>query len=85
MLWQDYVIAIGQIFFVFALIPSIRSSNKPALITSVTYASIITVIATSLLTLGLWFSAATGYMGAIAWAILALQKYNIQKANGSKK
>ena len=61
MLWQDYVIAISQIFFVFALIPSIRTNNKPALLTSTTYALIITVIASCLLSLGLWFSAATGW------------------------
>ena len=79
MQWQDIIISLAQIGFIFALIPSIRSKNKPSLATSVMYASLITLIAFCLLTLELWFSALTAALGATAWVVLAVQKIKLDK------
>jgi len=83
MQWQDIVISVAQIGFVFALIPSIKSSDKPSITTSAMYASLVTIITICFLTLHLWFSALTAAMGAISWMILVVQKYQIDKRNSS--
>lgn len=84
MQWQDYVISISQIFFVIALIPSIRGQHKPDAITSVMFCTFVAIVGACLLSLELWISAATAFLGAIAWAILAVQKIKIDRANITK-
>lgn len=74
MKWQDIVIAITQIGFIFSMLPSIRSKDKPALLTSVLNVILVSVIATCLLTLHLWLGTITAFMIAGTWAILAVQK-----------
>ena len=79
MRWQDIVIALAQICFIFAMLPSIRSKDKPATATSVMNVGLVSIITICLLTLRLWFSAATALGVAIAWTILAAQKIKINK------
>jgi hypothetical protein len=79
MAWQDIVISIAQLSFIFALLPSIRSKDKPATATSIMNAVLIFTIATCLLTLKLWFSAASAYIVTIAWVILAVQKIKLNR------
>jgi len=79
MVWQDIVISICQLLIVFSLIPSITSDDKPALKTSFMNLFLVLIISTSLLTLKLWFASFTAYMIACAWAILAYQKWQIDK------
>ena len=71
---QDVIFAVGSIVFNVALWPSIRSVNKPALFTSVTTSFWLFVFAVTYTTLGLTLAAATTFVGAIEWGILALQK-----------
>lgn len=77
--WQDIVISVGQYIFVIALIPSITGKDKPALSTSLLTASIIGVIAITYATLNLWGSFFSAMILATAWAILAWQKYSMQR------
>lgn len=74
-MWQDYVIGIGAFFFIVTLIPSILSSNKPDIKTSVPTALILYIFTFSYITLGLWLAALTTFGTAFAWSILAFQKY----------
>ncbi len=77
--WQDIVFTIGQLIFVIALIPSIRSKDKPAFISSAITAVILVGFGITYTSLGLWGSAIFAFLNATAWAILAFQKYLIDK------
>jgi hypothetical protein len=79
MRWQDIVISISQTGFIIALLPAIRSKDKPILFTSLSYTVLICAICIALLSLHLWFSTITAFVGAIEWAILAAQRIKIDK------
>lgn len=72
--WQDYVIAVGSIIFVIALIPSVLGKHKPALSTSLLTGTVLLVFAMTYLTLSLWFAAITTTLTATLWYVLAVQK-----------
>jgi hypothetical protein len=74
MRWQDVVIAVAQICFIFAMLPSILSKDKPALATSIMNVVLVTTIATCLFSLHLWLAGTTAIGIAITWLILATQK-----------
>jgi hypothetical protein len=71
--WQDIVLAVGSISFAGALVPSLRSSNKPALATSVITGGWLSVFAATYATLRLWFATATTAVTAALWVLLAMQ------------
>lgn len=73
MVWQDYVIASAQIGFVIALVPTIRSQNKPPKATSLMTVMLLTVITFCLFTLHLYFSSITAFAIDITWAVIWLQ------------
>ncbi|MBI3624028.1 hypothetical protein HY218_00140 [Candidatus Saccharibacteria bacterium] len=73
-MWQDKVIAICQAGFVIALIPSIRSDDKPALKSSIMSIILVAIITFSLATLHLWLSVLTASGIEVCWVILAIQK-----------
>ncbi len=79
MRWQDIVISVAQLCFIIAMVPSIKSNDKPASSTSVMNIILVGVIAFCLLTLRLWFSALTALAIATTWAILAIQKIKLDK------
>lgn len=79
MSWQDVVFTIGQVIFVFALIPSIKGKDKPALLTSVITVLILSTFAISYATLSLWGSMIGAVLNCTGWTILAVQKYLIDK------
>lgn len=70
-MWQDTVIAICQLAFLPAMLPTLKGADKPTLATSATNAGLVSVIAASLATLKLWFACITAAMMAAIWAILA--------------
>ena len=72
--WQDIVLGVGQLLFLVALIPSLRSEDKPALGTSVMTGALLTVFAVVYLTLGLLFSTISSLIIALGWWTLAFQK-----------
>ena len=75
MQWQDIVLGVGQIIFFLALIPSIRSKDKPALSSSIITATVLLAYALVFATLSLWFTVLTDIITTIFWYILAYQKF----------
>src|SRR5205085_471352 len=57
MQWQDLVLAVSQLSFTAALLPTLLSKDKPALTTSLMNGTILLVVAFTLSTLALWFAA----------------------------
>jgi hypothetical protein len=77
-MWQDTVIALCQLSFVPALLPTIRGTEKPALTTCVMNAVIVSAIAVTQATLGLWYSVSTSSLTVVAWIILTIQKLRMR-------
>lgn len=73
-MWQDTVIAICNLAFVPAMLPTILGKDKPALSTSVLNAIIVSIIAFALATLDLWLAFSSAAIIALTWAVLAVQK-----------
>jgi hypothetical protein len=84
-LWQDYVFAVGSFIFSIALIPAIISKDKPPISTSLTTGIILAVFIFCYASLGLWLSACSGSLTAIAWFILFFQKIYQNKKLKQKK
>lgn len=78
-MWQDTVIAVCQLAFVPAMIPTLRSHDKPALATSMLNVVIVSIITLTLTTLRLWFAAGTASLIALVWVVLAVQKFRQNK------
>ena len=74
MVWQDIVIAVCQLAFIPAMLPTVFGKDKPALTTSVMNFIIVMTIATCLASLHLWFAAGTAVPTALIWLTLAIQK-----------
>lgn len=74
MVWQDVVIAVCQLAFIPAMLPTVFGKDKPALSTSVMNFVIVTIIASCLASLHLWFAAGSAAPIALIWFILAVQK-----------
>lgn len=77
--WQDWVFSVGGFLILASLIPTLRGDQKPALTTSIMTGALIAVFAVTMATLGLWLSAAANAGNAIAWGILAVQRYRTEK------
>lgn len=78
MSWQDIVFSVGTVIFSVSLIFSIRSENKPHLLTSFMTGSVMIVFVFTYFTLGLLFATVTALINAMMWYTLAWQKYNQQ-------
>jgi hypothetical protein len=78
-MWQDTVIALCQLAFLPSMLPTLVGKDKPALPTCIMNAIIVSVITLTFVTLGLWFSVVTGTITAGIWAVLAVQKWQIDK------
>jgi len=74
MIWQDVVISVGVFVLMVALIPSLRSKNKPAKTTSLLTGVILTVYFVCFATLGLWLAAISELVLAIMWFALSIQQ-----------
>lgn len=73
-MWQDVVLTIGSLIFALALIPSVRSADKPAPLTSASTAAVLYVFAGVDLTLDLVFTAITTAITAALWTTLLIQR-----------
>ena len=80
MKWQDLVIAAAQVFFIIATIPSIKSQDKPALMTSAMNLTLVWIVAATQLTLQLWFSAITAFAIGVCHLTLTIQKAKMNAA-----
>ena len=72
--WQDIVIMIACFGFGIALIPSIKGKHKPARSSCILTSVLLTAIAISFATLGLWLSFIAEITAIVAWLILLFQK-----------
>ncbi len=73
MVWQDAVIAVCQLTFIPAMMPTVLGKNKPEFSTSVMNFIIVMIISTCLLSLRLWFAWASALPIAVIWLTLAIQ------------
>lgn len=76
MTWQDAVFAVGTLIFSLALLPSIKSQNKPHIYTSMMTAVTLVAFAVTYFSLDLIFACITALVNASLWLTLAFQKYN---------
>ncbi len=73
--WQDIVLSISVLAFNIALIPSLRSSQKPQITTSVLTTLFLIPEVIVFFSLKLWYSFAMALLNAIFWSLLAFQRY----------
>lgn len=74
MSWQDLVFGAGSFGFALALVPSIRSRDKPALATCVYTTAVLGSFAAAYASLGLWLAGASALLTCAGWAALAAQR-----------
>jgi len=79
MQWQDIIFSIGSWIFTIALIPSILGKDKPAISSSLITGLVLTVYVIAYGSLNFWLSSVSVGSAALAWFILAYQKYRIIK------
>ncbi len=78
--WQDIILTIGSWIFAIVLIPSIRSkTDKPALSSSLLTAILCTTYIFVYLSLRFWTTSVSMSVLALAWWILAYQKWKQKK------
>lgn len=74
MIWQDIVIMFSCFGFSLALIPSIRGKNKPARLTCLMTALLLTTIAVCFGSLKLYLAMVSEITAVIAWSVLLFQR-----------
>ena len=75
MTWQDIVFSVGSWIFIIALIPSLISKDKPPVSSSLLTGSVLLIYALTYTTLHFWLTVASTGLLAIAWLMLAIQKF----------
>lgn len=79
-MWQDYAIALVQWMVGLALVPTIfHKSGKPALSTAVFTAAPLALLAYTFATLHLWNGAVATGFGCLAWCVLGIQRYKLNR------
>ena len=73
-MWQDILLSVGGFVFFLALIPSIRSKNKPSKATCALTAFFLWLYCIVYISLGLWLALVSGILSATAWTILLFQR-----------
>ncbi|MBI5456606.1 hypothetical protein HY969_02600 [Candidatus Kaiserbacteria bacterium] len=83
-MWQDWIISVVQWGFILANVPTILDKHqKPALLTSIASAAGLYIFTATYITLGLWAAAASSFILATEWALLAYQRWQLDKSNSS--
>lgn len=85
MTWQSVVLALGQILFIVALLPSIFTKDKPEIWTSVMTGLVALSISITYLTLDIKLASVMAFLNFIAWSILAIQRHRQPKALKKKR
>jgi hypothetical protein len=78
-MWQDIVFAVAAWGLNLAILPTLRSPNKPPLLTSAGYGLCVTVMGIALISVPLWLSGVTNVIGGILWAIVAIKTVREQE------
>ena len=74
MFWQDWVFTIGNWVFILALLPSVWSKSKPALLTSLSTCVVLLTFALAFATMGLFLTALSTVVSSLVWGILFFQQ-----------
>lgn len=77
--WQQTILALGQIVFIVALLPSVFSSDKPEIWTSIITGTVALSIAITYTTMSLPVAAISAFFNFVFWSILAFQKFRQMK------
>lgn len=67
--------ALGQVVFILALLPSVFSSDKPEIWTSIITGSVALSIAITYITMAIPVAAVSAFFNFVFWSVLAVQKY----------
>lgn len=81
MSWQETVLAVGQVVFIIALLPSIFSTDKPEIWTSILTGTVALSISITYTTLSLKAAAISAFFNFVAWTILAIQKFRAVRSS----
>ena len=79
MLWQDVVLAVGQIVFIFALLPMVRAKQKPPLFSCLIHGLVLGSFGIVFASLALWFSALAVFAVSGMWFYIGWQRYAKQR------
>lgn len=77
--WQQTVLALGQIVFIVALLPSVFSRDKPEIWTSIITGAVALSIAITYVTMSLPVAAISAFFNFVFWSVLAFQKFRQMK------
>ena len=80
-MWQEIVFTVAATGLNLAVLPTLRSQNKPPLLTSVGYCVCVTTMGGALLAVPLWFSGVTniiGGLGGLLWGMVAISTVRSQ-------
>jgi hypothetical protein len=72
--WQDVVLAAGNVFFCFTLIPMLRHPVRPPLLTCIPTGLALLAGGFVFATLHLWLTALTQTVTGLQWLALALKR-----------
>lgn len=72
--WQQTVLALGQVVFIIALLPSVFSKDKPEIWTSIITGTVALSIAITYTTMKLPIAALSAFFNFVFWSLLAYQK-----------
>jgi hypothetical protein len=72
---QDYIFMIGGFIFILALIPTLRSSDKPPIKTSLMTGGVLATMSICYYTLALYLAWITTAITAVMWMAIAIQKH----------
>lgn len=83
-MWQDYAIAVVQVLFAIALLPTILDKkHKPAISTSLLNTTGTGVLMAAYLSLELWSSGVVAGIVGAQWLLLAAQRHRLNKETAS--
>lgn len=77
---QDFILSAANLIFFAALFPTVRSKDKPHVITSLLTSATLYVITGTYITIDLYYAAIITFMTASLWFVIAVQKYRLNKA-----
>jgi hypothetical protein len=73
--WQDFVIGLGSILFILALIPTLLSDDKPRYETAIITSAVLFGFSGTYITLDLVFAAITSAITASLWLKIAADAF----------
>jgi hypothetical protein len=72
---QDFILTVGSVIFLIALLPMLQATEKPVIKTSLTTGIVLCVFSATYASLELYFSAVMTLLSGGIWLTLAWQKY----------